>query len=75
MINNVDNFVKETLIISIMCKYNFNFPHCGNFKVDFPLCGKNGFKNFGKTINNVQGEYRAVIALKWCTTESRIQLI
>ena len=42
------NFVEETMIVftiwKLLCdnfhnvvKYNKNFPHCGNYNVDFPL--------------------------------------
>ena len=36
-------------------------------------CGKRKVKRF--LLHNVQGEYRAVKALKWFATESCIQLI
>ena len=49
--------------------------------MDFPLHGKNGLKISTKLVvkkimfDTVQGEYSAVIALKFFATESCIQLI
>ena len=45
IINNVDNFVKGE---RNMCKYNFNFPHCGRFRFRF-------FRFYSILVQIVQG--------------------
>ena len=69
MINNVNNFVEETLIISTMWKVRFEFSIV--WKLQCRFITKNDLKFSTKLevksfmFHNVQGEYRAVIALKW----------
>ena len=73
--------VESTICISTMWKLQFVFPQCGNYNVNFTLRTKKGLRFSTKLkvkwflLHNVQGENRAVKALKWSATESCIQLV